>query len=80
MDCATAGLPSVASRDLVEALEPPAYVRAVPDHPSPVLVAEALADLLEAGRATEAERVAFCQARSPEAYATALCAALELDA
>ncbi|HTU55359.1 MAG TPA: glycosyltransferase [Acetobacteraceae bacterium] len=48
-DCIAAGLPSVANEGLAEAIEAPSYVRRIPDRVSPVLLANAIADLIDAG-------------------------------
>ncbi|MFM7151503.1 MAG: glycosyltransferase, partial [Gemmataceae bacterium] len=40
MDCITAGLPTVVNEDLAEAMDGPDYVYRVPDHFSPLLIAE----------------------------------------
>ncbi len=45
LDCIAAGLPTVANDDMAEAMDAPSYVLRVPDHPSPVLIAEALAEI-----------------------------------
>jgi glycosyltransferase involved in cell wall biosynthesis len=83
LDCAAAGLPTVTNAALAEAVGVPSgYVRTIPDEISPVLLAEALASLLEAGVTTsllEAERAAFAAGRSFGIYARRLCAALSLD-
>jgi hypothetical protein len=63
-------------------MQAPSYVRAVPDNLSPLLIAEALADLLDAGLARtrpEAERHAYSEAHSFKVYARHLCAALDLE-
>jgi glycosyltransferase involved in cell wall biosynthesis len=49
VDCISAGLPTVANQDLAEAMEGPEYVLRVPDHFTPPLIAEQLADAYEAG-------------------------------
>ena len=81
-DCIAAGLPAVASAALVDALDAPSYVRAVPDAPSPVLVAEAALALLdEMPRAgTEPERRAYAVSHGFDTYAVRLLEALGLDA
>ncbi len=83
LDCAAAGLPSVANQSLGDAVEVPrGYVRCIPDALSPLLLAEALAGLLEAGPGAverEAERRAFSAERSFDAYARGLCDTLGLD-
>lgn len=83
LDCAAAGLPTVVNASLGESVDvPTAYVRRIPDAISPFLLAEALANLLDAGLAAvrpEAERRAFSEARSIANYARNLCGALGLD-
>jgi glycosyltransferase involved in cell wall biosynthesis len=82
MDCAAAGLPTVANTSLAMALGVPEYVHSVPDMFSPVLVAEALADLLTSGLAGERPEHpfrAYSAQRSAANYARGLCRALMLD-
>ncbi len=76
-DCVAAGLPSVASAAIADAIDAPDYVRAVPDNPSPVLVAEAAAGLL-GRRPTDDARRAYAAAHGFDRYAARLCAALDL--
>jgi hypothetical protein len=80
-DCIAAGLPTVASAALADALDAPGYVRAVPDSPSPVLVAEAASELLAAAprTATEPERIVYAAGHGFDAYAVRLLEALGLD-
>jgi glycosyltransferase involved in cell wall biosynthesis len=82
LDCIAAGLPAVANASLAEAADAPAYVRRVPDALSPLLIAEALADLLEEGARsrTDPARRAFAEAHSFRVYAARLCEALGLQA
>jgi hypothetical protein len=84
--CLAAGLPTVANAGLAEAIGvPPEYTRTTPDALSPLLLAEALADLLaaESGQAAaerrEAARKDYSKERSFAVYAEGLCRALELD-
>ena len=77
-DCVAAGLPSVASRTLAEAIQAPDYVRAIPDASSPVLVAEAAMALLGAGP-TAASRRAYVASHGFDSYTDRLCAALGLE-
>lgn len=79
-DCIAAGLPTVASASLVEAVEAPDYVRAVPDMPSPVLVAEAALELVGTRAGTEAARQAYAAAHGFGVYAERLLEALEVVA
>ena len=83
LDCVAAGLPSVANHSLGAAVGVPDYVRCIPDALSPLLLAEALADLLDLGLAAvrpEAARRAYSDQRSFAAYARGLCRALALAA
>lgn len=48
-DCIAAALPCVANEHLAEAMEAPRFVRRVPDSLSPLLVAEALLDIIATG-------------------------------
>ena len=75
-DCIGAGLPSVASRDLAENINAPAYVERVGDVPEPTEIASALAKILVMPRETEAARAAYCAAHSMAAYAERLLAML----
>ena len=84
LDCAAAGLPTVTNASLGHTVGTPgSYVRRIPDAISALLLAEALADLLEAGpgsREREIDREAFSEERSFKQYAKRLCHALEIDA
>jgi glycosyltransferase involved in cell wall biosynthesis len=81
-DCIAAGLPSVANAGLAEAIEAPSYVRRIPDRVSPVLLAGAIAELLDAGacgaRAT-AEREEYAAAHDLAHYAERLSVLLGLE-
>ena len=77
-DCIAAGLPTAASASLAESMDLPFYARTVPDAPSPVLIAEALANLLDGPPTAEARR-AYNDAHGFDTYADRLCAALGLD-
>lgn len=82
-DAIAAGIPGVANAGLAAALAAPATIRRVPDRLSPVLVAEALADLIGAGAQHERrrpERLVYQRDHAPEAYAQPLLAALGLEA
>ncbi len=82
LDCAAAGLPTVTNESLGRAVGVPDYVRCIPDALSPVLLAEALADLLESGLAAErpeAARQAYSEQRSFAVYSRRLCQVLELS-
>ena len=81
-DCIAAGLPSVANEGLAEAIEAPSYVRRIPDRVSPVLLAGAIADLLDVGahrvRAT-AEREEYAASHDLAHYAERLSTLLGLE-
>ncbi len=80
-DSLGAGLPCVASAALADAIDAPAHTGRVPDRPSPVLVAEAVARLLKAPLSptdAEAARNAYVTAHSPDRCAQRLCELLGL--
>ncbi len=82
-DCVSAGLAAVANEDLAAAIDAPGYIRRVPDALSPVLIAEALADLIEAGEHRhrhEAERTEYVELHGFPRYARKLYATLGLQA
>ncbi len=83
MDCLTAGLPTVANADLADAIDAPAALcRRIPDYLSAVLLAEQLAEIAAAepgARHADAARRAYIAEHTPERYAAALLAGLELD-
>ena len=82
LDCIAAGLPTVTNESLGEVMDAPGYVRRVPDNLSPLLIAEAFADLLDAGLARarpEADRSRYAEAHSFRVYAERMCQALELE-
>ena len=71
MDCAVAGLPVVATDELATCLEAPSYVHRIPNHVSPLLVAEQLAVFHQCGydrSKTEVERQEFYRLHSFETY------------
>ena len=76
-DCIGAGLPTAASASLAESMDLPFYARTVPDAPSPVLIAEALAELLHGPPTAEARRT-YNGAHGFDTYAARLCEALGL--
>lgn len=82
LDCIAVGLPTVANDDLALAMEAPTYVSAVPDHPSPVLIAEALAEISQRGanrsQFDEARRH-YCEVHSFKNYAQQLCEGLGFE-
>ncbi|BCG81541.1 hypothetical protein MesoLj113b_50830 [Mesorhizobium sp. 113-3-3] len=79
LDCIAVGLPTVANEDLALAMEGPTYLATVPDHPSPVLIAEALAKISQqdANRSQFDEaRREYCEVHSFKSYARQLCGGL----
>lgn len=82
LDCVAAGLPTITNTSLAEAVEiPNSYTRIIPNSLSPLLLAEAIANLIPEmeGRDRNIERKSFCRERSAEAYARALCLELNID-
>jgi glycosyltransferase involved in cell wall biosynthesis len=81
LDCLGAGLPTVMNDALAEALEAPGYVARVPDHFSPVLMAERLLELAESGRYQVRdcpERAEYVAAHTFERYADELLRVLKV--
>lgn len=81
-DCIAAALPTVANDHLAAAMEAPSFVRRVPDDLSPVLVAEAILDIVQSNNHRERPlEVAFEERRkrSAEAYAKQLLQILDLS-
>jgi len=79
LDCIAVGLPTVANEDLALAMEGPTYVSTVPDHPSPVLIAEALAKISEKGASRsqfDEARRHYCEVHSLKNYGQQLCEGL----
>lgn len=80
-DCIAAALPSVANEHLAEAMLAPSFVRRVPDKLSPILIAEAILDVIESGqnKSRPVEEASNCaQERSVDRYADNLLSALGL--
>lgn len=72
VDCAGVGLTCVANRNLADSVEAPSFVQRIPDVISPLLIAEKIADGIEAGahKTRHAdEREAYRRTHSPEVYA-----------
>ena len=83
LDCIAVGLPTVANADLAMAMEAPAYVSMVPDHPSPVLIAEALAEICQKGDSRsqfDEARRHYSDVHSFKNYARQLCEGLGFEA
>jgi len=81
LDCIAWGVPTVANQDLADNMDAPGYVARVPDNPSPVLVAEAIANFVDREPDKihlEAERRTYEDAHSMQVYARRLMAALNL--
>lgn len=73
MDAIAAGIPSVAAATLAEAIEPPGYVRVVPDDADAGTIATAIGRALEQDRAGIAEaRADFLDRRGMGRYASLL--------
>jgi glycosyltransferase involved in cell wall biosynthesis len=83
LDCAAAGLPTVSNAGLAKAVGVPGgYIRGIPDALSPLLLAEALAELVASGMCDirpEAQRREFSEQRSFRLYSELLCNALHLE-
>lgn len=82
-DCIAAALPCVATASLADAMEAPAFVRRVPDSLSPVLIAEAVLDIVESGetRSRPVDQARdFARTHSAERYAASLMEALGYEA
>jgi hypothetical protein len=74
-ECISAGLPTVANEDLAESCDAPRYIKRVPDHLSPLLIAEAVADIFETRAYQERvceERLSFCARHNFDYYAQEL--------
>ena len=79
-DCIAAGLPTITTQGLADALDAPSYVTRLPSRFNAFLVAERMADVLESGRTAErqsAARTVFLMERNFERYASALIEAIE---
>ena len=79
LDCKAAGLPTVATAHLAEAILAPAFVRTVSDAISAVLLAETVAEIVDSGshllRPLDAPRELLAE-RNFDVYATGLLAAV----
>ena len=74
-DCISAALPAVAGEELAASCDAPSYVSRVPDHISPLLIAEKLAEIWDRRwdrPAFSAERLHYCELHSFERYARGL--------
>jgi glycosyltransferase involved in cell wall biosynthesis len=82
LDCIAVGLPAVANADLADSMDAPSYVERVHDRPSPVLIANAMANIIErhGGQVRpHQERKAFASIHNFQVYAIRLSEGLELD-
>ena len=82
LDCIAVGLPAVANADLADSMDAPGYIERIHDRPSPVLIANAMADLIERQRGLgrpHQERQAFASTHNFNTYAHRLSEALALD-
>jgi hypothetical protein len=77
--CCARGVPCVASASVAEGFDAPAWVHAVPDEPSPPLIAEAVLAGLDAAPGAE-ELAAFHRLHDPARCARLLCEALGVGA
>lgn len=74
-DCVGAALPAVANAHLADGIQAPSFIRRVPDHLSPILIAEQAADIIEARRPRSSlldEVRAYRRTHSIEEYNTKL--------
>jgi glycosyltransferase involved in cell wall biosynthesis len=74
-DCIGASVPVVATTDLAESVDAPSYVKRIPDHISPLLVAERLAGIYEQTRSRASgmeERNEYCRLHNFAYYAQRL--------
>jgi glycosyltransferase involved in cell wall biosynthesis len=81
MDCISAGLPSVATKNLAESCEAPGYVSTVPDRFSPLQIAEQLALIWgcrNGHAAWEEARTAYLSTHNFEYYGKRLVEILDL--
>jgi glycosyltransferase involved in cell wall biosynthesis len=81
-DCIGVGLPTVANENLCRAIDAPPYVAAVSDHPSPVVLAKAIAEMVGAGRhfhRSESERQQYLRDHSFQIYTRRILQAQGLD-
>ena len=72
VDCVGVGLPCVSNHSLAASVEAPSYVRRIPDVISPLLIAETIANGVEAGlhkSRHDEEREKYRREHSPKAYA-----------
>lgn len=81
-DCIAAALPSVVSANLAQAMDAPAFIRAIPDELSPVLLAEAILEIISSGQHLErpiAQAETAARGRSTDVYARRLLNGMGFD-
>jgi glycosyltransferase involved in cell wall biosynthesis len=81
LDCIGSGMPTVSNENLAESLDSPDYVLRVPDHFSPVLIAERIYDLVTRQRhrlRLSPDRSRYVEEHSFERYATEFMRVLSL--
>ena len=81
-DCISAGLPTVTTDEMAACCDAPSYVMTVPNHVSPLFIAEHLASLFLSGRDSvqiEQERQQYCDVHSFERYVRTLAEILGFD-
>ena len=81
-DCIAAALPSVVSANLGQAMDAPSFIRSIPDELSPVLLAEAVLEILSSGQHLDrpiAQAEAAAKARSTDVYARQLLNGMGFD-
>jgi glycosyltransferase involved in cell wall biosynthesis len=76
-DCIAAGLPTIASADLADNVNAPAFIHRIPDPPDAAAIATAFKTLPQSPPTTET-RDAYANRHSMQTYATALCDLLQL--
>jgi glycosyltransferase involved in cell wall biosynthesis len=82
LDCISAGLATVVNQDLAHAMNAPEYVLRVPDHLSPVLIAEQIATGVESGlhrRRMRPQREEYLREYNFENYAAGMMQVLGLS-
>lgn len=83
LDCIAFGLPAIATQSMAQDMNAPAFVAAIPDKLSPLLVAEAILahghHRASAAPEIESQRLAYLADHSAERYARAMMAALPLN-
>ena len=82
LDCIAVGLPAVANADLADSMDAPSYVERIHDRPSPVLIANAMANIIKRQGGLlrhHLERNLFASTHNFSTYARRLSEGLALD-